>query len=256
MGEPPKKRSKRTDSTAMWEKEPKATSPRSPRPYDESRDEKPRRQKDVDRERDSRSQKDDRGKRRSRSPEERESKRERRERERERDRDRDRDRKERHVNGGKRERSRSRDRDGDKDRHSRDHKSSRHDRHRSRSRSPVRNGGNAPVRTRSPPRGPRTDHDRLRGREKDQHKADPEDGKKPVKTGPPGKVHDTSMDVDEDDEDALLKRMMGFGGFKSTKNTKVPGNQIYAVRKEKKTEYRQYMNRVGGFNRPLSPSRD
>ena len=27
------------------------------------------------------------------------------------------------------------------------------------------------------------------------------------------------------------------------------------VRKEKKTEYRQYMNRVGGFNRPLSPSR-
>ena len=77
-----------------------------------------------------------------------------------------------------------------------------------------------------------------------------------MKSEPPGKVNDTAMDIDEDDEDALLKKFMGFGGFKSTKNTKVPGNQIYAVRKEKKTEYRQYMNRVGGFNRPLSPSRD
>ena len=48
---------------------------------------------------------------------------------------------------------------------------------------------------------------------------------------------------------------MGFSTFKSTQNTKVPGNNIYGVRKERKTEYRQYMNRVGGFNRPLSPTR-
>ena len=59
----------------------------------------------------------------------------------------------------------------------------------------------------------------------------------------------------EDDEDALLKKMMGFSAFKSTQNTKVPGNNVFGVRKEKKTEYRQYMNRVGGFNRPLSPTR-
>ena len=65
-----------------------------------------------------------------------------------------------------------------------------------------------------------------------------------------------AMTVDEDDEDALLRKMMGFTSFKTTQNTKVPGNQIYAVRKEKKTQYRQYMNRVGGFNRPLSPSRN
>jgi len=51
-----------------------------------------------------------------------------------------------------------------------------------------------------------------------------------------------------------MKKVMGFGKFKSTKNTKVPGNELnYGVRKEKKTEYRQYMNRTGGFNRPLSP---
>jgi U4/U6.U5 tri-snRNP-associated protein 3 len=56
---------------------------------------------------------------------------------------------------------------------------------------------------------------------------------------------------------AQMQALMGFGGFRSTKNTKVPGNdKLYGVRKEKKTQYRQYMNRVGGFNRPLSPSRE
>lgn len=61
---------------------------------------------------------------------------------------------------------------------------------------------------------------------------------------------------DDSEEESRLKRIMGFGRFRSTKNTKVPGNDIYGVRKEKKTTYRQYMNRVGGFNRPLSPSRN
>ncbi len=64
------------------------------------------------------------------------------------------------------------------------------------------------------------------------------------------------MDVDsEDPETAQMRRMMGFAGFKSTKNTKVKGNDVSGIAKEKKTEYRQYMNRVGGFNRPLSPGR-
>lgn len=59
---------------------------------------------------------------------------------------------------------------------------------------------------------------------------------------------------DADDEDAAMAKMMGFSKFRSTKNTKVPGNdKNYGVRKVKKTEYRQYMNRVGGFNRLLSP---
>ena len=63
-------------------------------------------------------------------------------------------------------------------------------------------------------------------------------------------------DRDEDEDVARLRRTMGFAGFRSTKNTKVPGNdRLYGVRKEKKSEYRQYMNRVGGFNRPLSPGR-
>lgn len=57
--------------------------------------------------------------------------------------------------------------------------------------------------------------------------------------------------VEEDEEMAAMQAMMGFGGFGTTKQKKVPGNDVGAVRKEKKTEYRQYMNRVGGFNRPL-----
>ena len=61
--------------------------------------------------------------------------------------------------------------------------------------------------------------------------------------------------MDSDPEMAEMRRAMGFTGFATTKNTKVKGNNVYGVRKEKKTEYRQYMNRVGGFNRPLSPSR-
>ena len=45
----------------------------------------------------------------------------------------------------------------------------------------------------------------------------------------PTVVNGDAMAVDETDEDVLLKRMMGFSGFKSTHNTKVPGNQIYGV---------------------------
>lgn len=65
------------------------------------------------------------------------------------------------------------------------------------------------------------------------------------------------LDNDELDEEEKMARVMGFKKFKTTKDTKVPGNEFnYAVRKEKVTKYRQYMNRQGGFNRPLSPSRD
>ena len=60
--------------------------------------------------------------------------------------------------------------------------------------------------------------------------------------------------VEEDGLDAM-QAMLGFGGFGTTKGQKILGNNVGAIRKEKKTEYRQYMNRVGGFNRPLSPGR-
>ncbi|ETS03063.1 DUF1777-domain-containing protein [Trichoderma reesei RUT C-30] len=76
--------------------------------------------------------------------------------------------------------------------------------------------------------------------------------------------HDANTRQDDDDDDiviegqddlAAMQALMGFGGFDTTKGKKIPGNDVGAVRKEKKSEYRQYMNRQGGFNRPLSPSR-
>lgn len=57
-----------------------------------------------------------------------------------------------------------------------------------------------------------------------------------------------------DEDEAAMQAMLGFGGFGTTKGKKVAGNNAGAINKEKKTEYRQYMNRPGGFNRPLSPS--
>jgi len=48
-----------------------------------------------------------------------------------------------------------------------------------------------------------------------------------------------------------MQAMMGFGGFDTTKNKNVEGNQGGAAKIVKARTWRQYMNRRGGFNRPL-----
>jgi len=56
----------------------------------------------------------------------------------------------------------------------------------------------------------------------------------------------------DDEIDPNLAAMMGFSGFGTTAQKHVAGNTEYGnaeVKKERK--YRQYMNRPGGFNRPL-----
>jgi U4/U6.U5 tri-snRNP-associated protein 3 len=98
----------------------------------------------------------------------------------------------------------------------------------------------------------------------------PARGSPAAATLPPGKAkkeEEDSKDVkmedldskrppDVDDDTWEMMKVMGFGTFKTTKNTKVPGNdKNYGVRRDKTMEARQYMNRQGGFNRPLSPSR-
>lgn len=72
---------------------------------------------------------------------------------------------------------------------------------------------------------------------------------------PPTTVHSpskpqiiTSTTILEEDDPALSK-MMGFSRFSSTKGKK---HQDYGIVDEvKKRTYRQYMNRPGGFNRPI-----
>ena len=67
-------------------------------------------------------------------------------------------------------------------------------------------------------------------------------------------VHESELEgLEEDDQMAL---MLGFsGGFGSTKGKVVEDNLKTAARgaagKNKARKYRQYMNRKGGFNRPL-----
>ncbi|GAB7350296.1 hypothetical protein MBLNU459_g0932t2 [Dothideomycetes sp. NU459] len=161
---------------------------------------------------------------------------------------------------------------------------------RQRSRSPVRRDRDLANRQRTPPRGPRpSSPSRFRGggggvpgagagagagAGRDTHaSALPGRSSATTTTGPrpgaPSAPHlaagaerrqdrdtdadiDADADADVDPEEAEMRRMMGFAGFKSTKNTKVPGNdKLFGVRRDKTTEYRQYMNRQGGFNRPL-----
>ena len=58
------------------------------------------------------------------------------------------------------------------------------------------------------------------------------------------------------DEEEQMRRLLGFsGGFATTKGQEVVDNRKSAARgvaaKNKARKYRQYMNRKGGFNRPL-----
>lgn len=107
------------------------------------------------------------------------------------------------------------------------------------------------MRARSPPRGPKGDRRDPRSRE-DARKTN---GAQSADHYEDEMDLDYDSNADEDEMEAQMRKAMGFTRFRTTKNTKIPGNDIYGVRKEKKIEYRQYMNRQGGFNRPLSPSR-
>ncbi|BAM40287.1 cyclophilin-RNA interacting protein [Theileria orientalis strain Shintoku] len=55
------------------------------------------------------------------------------------------------------------------------------------------------------------------------------------------------------DEEELLRSMMGISSFETTKNKKHEETSVSGVKKKSKRKYRQYMNRRGGFNHPLSP---
>jgi len=61
-----------------------------------------------------------------------------------------------------------------------------------------------------------------------------------------------SGEADENgDEEARMTALMGFQGFDSTKGKHVEGNQSGSAKLNKPRTWRQYMNRRGGFNRPL-----
>ncbi|KAM6944230.1 U4/U6.U5 small nuclear ribonucleoprotein 27 kDa protein isoform 2-T2 [Lycodopsis pacificus] len=119
-----------------------------------------------------------------------------------------------------RERSRSRDRD--------------RERRRSRSRSPHRR------RSRSPPR---------RHRSSSSPSEERKDSKE--KTAKPITISAEDMEGKTEEEIEMMK-LMGFGSFETSKGRKTDGSvNAFAINVSMKRKYRQYMNRKGGFNRPL-----
>ncbi|PVU93598.1 hypothetical protein BB561_003162 [Smittium simulii] len=52
-------------------------------------------------------------------------------------------------------------------------------------------------------------------------------------------------------EEFDMTNLMGFSGFSTTKGKGVFGNHPGSTNIVKERKYRQYMNRRGGFNRPL-----
>lgn len=139
---------------------------------------------------------------------------------------------------GRRSRSRSprrRDRDREKDRE-RERERDRHRRKRSRDRS--------------------RDRDRRRySEERDNHRRysksrskSPERKAKNVIERPI--ITAADLEGKSPDEQEMM-RQMGFCSFGTTKGKKVEGNDVGDVHVILKRKYRQYMNRKGGFNRPL-----
>lgn len=61
---------------------------------------------------------------------------------------------------------------------------------------------------------------------------------------------DADLEGKTEEEQDMMK-MMGFCQFNTSKNKKTEGNEDGAVHVILKRKYRQYMNRKGGFNRPL-----
>ncbi|CAB3407805.1 unnamed protein product [Caenorhabditis bovis] len=94
---------------------------------------------------------------------------------------------------------------------------------------------------RSRSRSPRDRKDRSRSRDRDR-----KDRKREKKA----KKQEISLDSLVGAEEEMMK-MMGFGGFDTTKNKQVDDNVDGCVNIKKPRKYRQYMNRKGGFNRPL-----
>ncbi|XP_013397783.1 U4/U6.U5 small nuclear ribonucleoprotein 27 kDa protein-like [Lingula anatina] len=146
----------------------------------------------------------------------------------------------------RRSRSRSRDRDRDRYRKERDY------RKRSRSRSPRRRRSISPrrrSRSRDRNRDPR---DRDRGGRDRREYDNASDEEKAYKVAEQPAIElDPSQLEGKSEEEIEMMKIMGFGGFETTKGKKVDGNAEGAANILQKRRYRQYMNRRGGFNRPL-----
>ncbi|KAF9965682.1 hypothetical protein BGZ70_004316 [Mortierella alpina] len=94
----------------------------------------------------------------------------------------------------------------------------------------------------------------YRRRKGDSDSEEDKDGKKDGHRTSKKDAVDAEKPLEElspEDEEARMMALMGFGGFDSTKGKKVAGADVSGADIKKQRQYRQYMNRRGGFNRPL-----
>lgn len=140
------------------------------------------------------------------------------------------------------ERRRSRSTSRERERRRRERSRSRErDRRRSRSRSPHRRRSRSPRRHRSTSPSP----SRLKER-RDEEKKETKETKSKER-----QITEEDLEGKTEEEIEMMK-LMGFASFDSTKGKKVDGSvNAYAINVSQKRKYRQYMNRKGGFNRPL-----
>ncbi|XP_032371073.1 U4/U6.U5 small nuclear ribonucleoprotein 27 kDa protein isoform X1 [Etheostoma spectabile] len=139
----------------------------------------------------------------------------------------------------RRERRRSRSTSRERERRRREKERSRdrdRERRRSRSRSPHRRRS-----SRSPPRR----HPSSSTSPSDEGKHAKDKSAKPIQ------ISEEDMQGKTEEEIEMMKQM-GFGSFSTSKGKKTDGSvNAFAVNVTMKRKYRQYMNRKGGFNRPL-----
>lgn len=138
---------------------------------------------------------------------------------------------------------RRRDRDRDiRERDRERHRERRRRRSRDRSRERRRVSGERDHRRRrSYTRSRSRSYERDRSYDRQKNKA--QTSERPAITA-------ADLEGKSQDEQDMLK-LMGFCNFDTTKGKKVDGNDVGAVHVILKRKYRQYMNRKGGFNRPL-----
>ncbi|XP_037632719.1 U4/U6.U5 small nuclear ribonucleoprotein 27 kDa protein isoform X1 [Sebastes umbrosus] len=138
------------------------------------------------------------------------------------------------LQAAERRRSRSNSRERDRRRRDRDRSRDRdRERRRSRSRSPHRR------RSRSPPRRHRS--------------SSPSEERKDSKEKSAKTIQISEEDMEgKTEEEIEMMKLMGFGSFNTSKGRKTDGSvNAFAINVSMKRKYRQYMNRKGGFNRPL-----
>ncbi|XP_014472321.1 PREDICTED: U4/U6.U5 small nuclear ribonucleoprotein 27 kDa protein [Dinoponera quadriceps] len=139
--------------------------------------------------------------------------------------------------GRRKDRSRERDRDRDRRR-----RRSRERRRRSAERDRVKSRDRERDRERD---RHRRSYSRSRSRERDRSKHKPK-----LSTNERPIITEADLQGKTPEEQEMM-RIMGFCDFDTTKGKKVEGNDVGAVHVILKRKYRQYMNRKGGFNRPL-----